>query len=64
MDEPQNPPAVTLPVIWLPLMAMEPLRLPVALRLVLTSTRAVVEAGKVRRAIPVRVVALSSAVVE
>ncbi len=46
-DEPQKPPAVWLPVIVVPLVLMvsDPLRLPVALRLTLTSTRALVVAG-------------------
>src|SRR5689334_11575951 len=39
--DPQNPPPVTLPVSVPPLMFRVPLRLPVAIRLVLTSTRAV-----------------------
>jgi hypothetical protein len=61
LDTPQNPPAVTLPVTLLPLMLMEPLRLPVALRLVLMSSRDVVPAGYVSRATPVRVVDVNSA---
>ena len=45
LDEPQNPPAVTWPVIVEPEIVSEPLRLPVALRLVLTRIRAEVVDG-------------------
>src|SRR3954449_8660921 len=41
LPDPQKPPPVVLPVTVLPLMFRVPLRLPVAMRLVLTSTRAV-----------------------
>src|SRR5262245_46137078 len=45
LDEPQKPPPVNVPVTVAPLMLIEPLRLAVALRLVLMSTFAVVEDG-------------------
>src|SRR5688572_7088720 len=44
-EEPQKPPPVKVPLAVEPLMLIDPLRLPVALRLVLMSTLAVVEAG-------------------
>ena len=44
-EEPQKPPPVNVPVTVAPLMLIDPLRLPVALRLVLISTFAVVDAG-------------------
>ncbi len=44
-EEPQKPPPVNVPVTVLPLMLIDPLRLPVALRLVLMSTLAVVDDG-------------------
>src|SRR5215470_8542468 len=44
-DDPQNPPAVTWPVIVEPEIVIEPLRLPVALRLLLIRTCAVAVAG-------------------
>ena len=45
LDEPQNPPPVVLPVTMLPFTVTDPLRLPVAIRLVLMSSRALVVAG-------------------
>src|SRR2546421_7295356 len=47
-DEPQNPPPVVFPVTMLPEKLTEPLRLPVAIRLVLMSNRALVDDGYVR----------------
>ena len=43
--KPQKPPPVNVPVSWLPLIAIDPLRLPVALRLLLISTLAEVVLG-------------------
>jgi hypothetical protein len=61
LDEPQKPPPVTVPVTVEPLMLSDPLRLPVALRLVLISTFAVGRrTGRSGRMMPVRVVADSS----
>src|SRR2546430_2062534 len=45
LEEPQNPPPVVLPVTVEPLMEMVPLRSPVAIRLVLMSSRAPVAPG-------------------
>src|SRR2546423_15459981 len=64
LDEPQNPPPVVFPVTMLPLKLTEPLRLPVAIRLVLMSSRALVLDGYVRRARAGRAGAVSSTVVE
>ena len=44
-DDPQKPPPVKVPLTVAPLIEIEPLRLPVALRLVFSSTRALVLAG-------------------
>jgi hypothetical protein len=45
LEEPQKPPAVTLPVTVAPLTVTEPERLPVALRLTLMNSCAVVVPG-------------------